>query len=162
MPQLDVSTFLPQIFWLVASFILLYIFLDKVCLPKLAKVFHDRDHKISHLLAKAESNKNKALQLKESYERQIAQAIKKKGEALADANKDIALMMERKMLEHELELKVLLSNSEQKIMDFEVATKNIIKQTAQEAAEEMLENILGKSADKEQLSKFIKQEFKGA
>jgi F-type H+-transporting ATPase subunit b len=162
MPQLDVSTFLPQIFWLVASFILLYIFLDKVCLPKLAKVFQDRDHKISRLLSKAESNKNKALQLKESYESQIAQALKKKSDALNEVTKDIALMMEHKILEHELELKVLLSNSEQKIMDFEVATKNIIKQVAQETAEEMLESILAKTADKGQLSKLVKQEFKEA
>lgn len=159
MPQLDVSTFLPQIFWLVTSFILLYIFLDKVCLPKFAKVFHDRDHKISRLLGKAESNKNKALQLKESYDRQIALAIKKKGEALAGATKDITLMMEKKILEHDLELKVLLSNSEQKIMDFEASTKDVIKQVAQRAAEEMLENILSKVADKEKLSELVQQEF---
>jgi len=54
MPQLDISTFSNQIFWLVITLVIIYLVLSKIALPRIASVLSDRQMAISNDLAKAE------------------------------------------------------------------------------------------------------------
>ncbi|NBB96935.1 MAG: F0F1 ATP synthase subunit B', partial [Alphaproteobacteria bacterium] len=42
MPQLDVTTFSNQIFWLVVAMVVLYFIMSRVALPRVASVLADR------------------------------------------------------------------------------------------------------------------------
>ena len=48
MPQLDFSTFLPQIFWLFISLSFLYIVLSRYALPRVSDVIEERKDIIAH------------------------------------------------------------------------------------------------------------------
>ena len=48
LPQMDISTFPSQIFWLVVTFSILYIFMWKFVIPKLRTTIEERRDKISN------------------------------------------------------------------------------------------------------------------
>ena len=50
MPQLDPSTFVAQLFWLVLSFVILYLLMWRVALPKVADVLQERQERIDDAL----------------------------------------------------------------------------------------------------------------
>ena len=54
MPQLDISTFSNQIFWLVITLVIIYFVLSKIALPRIASVLSDRQMTISNDIARAE------------------------------------------------------------------------------------------------------------
>lgn len=53
MPQLDFSTFLPQIFWLLFSLSILYLILSRYALPRISDVIEERKDIIAHDIDKA-------------------------------------------------------------------------------------------------------------
>lgn len=79
MPQLDVSTFASQIFWLVFGFFVFYIVCTKLILPPLEEVLCDRASHIQALLDAAQSANKEATEMED-----IANA------ALEDAKFEIA------------------------------------------------------------------------
>ena len=48
MPQLDFSTFMPQIFWLFVSLSILYLILSKYALPRVSDVIEERKDILAH------------------------------------------------------------------------------------------------------------------
>ena len=67
MPQLDISTYLSQAFWLLLSFILLWILLSVFITPKIADIIEQRKRKIDDYLQKAEIMNNKAKETNDRY-----------------------------------------------------------------------------------------------
>ena len=53
MPQLDFHTFPTQIFWLVVSFVLLYLLMRVVALPRIEKIVEERRRRLDEDLEKA-------------------------------------------------------------------------------------------------------------
>ncbi len=53
MPQLDFSTFFPQIFWLFLSLSILYFILSRYALPRISDVIEERKDIIAHDIDKA-------------------------------------------------------------------------------------------------------------
>ncbi len=74
MPQLDIATFAPQLIWLAISFILLYVLMAKVALPRVADVLDERTKRIEGNLEKAEILKREAAAAREAYEKAIAES----------------------------------------------------------------------------------------
>ncbi|SVE39201.1 uncharacterized protein METZ01_LOCUS492055, partial [marine metagenome] len=68
MPQLDVSGFPSQIFWLVITFVFLWWLMAKVALPKVGLVLEERQKKISDSLDMADDLRKEAASELESYE----------------------------------------------------------------------------------------------
>lgn len=75
MPQLEqVATYIGQIFWLLVTFGLLYLFLWKSALPKVTDVLRERQERIDDDLEKAQQLKEEAESVLQSYEAAIADA----------------------------------------------------------------------------------------
>lgn len=74
LPQLDFSTYPSQLFWLLISFVVLYILMSRVAMPRIAEVLEERQSKIADDLDKAESLKTNAEQVKAEYEKAVADA----------------------------------------------------------------------------------------
>ena len=81
MPQFDPSTFSTQIFWLVLTFLALYLVLWKVVLPRISSVLEQRQEKIEDDLGRAEKLKAEAEEVLADYKKSLDEA---RAGALAD------------------------------------------------------------------------------
>lgn len=72
MPQLDPSTFAPQLFWLLVTFTLLYLVMWKVALPRVADLLQERQERIDEDLERAQKLRDDAGTVLSAYEKTIA------------------------------------------------------------------------------------------
>jgi F-type H+-transporting ATPase subunit b len=90
MPQLDPSTFAPQLFWLVVTFVLLYLAMWKIALPKIGSILQDRQERIDDDLEKAEKLKQDAEAVREAYEKTVAEGRSQAQETIRAASEKMA------------------------------------------------------------------------
>ena len=60
MPQLDISTYPPQLVWLLITFLALYLVVWKVALPRIVDVREARQRGVEYDLGKAEALRSEA------------------------------------------------------------------------------------------------------
>ncbi len=74
MPQFDPAVWPPQLIWLGLCFIVLYLLMSRVALPRVSAILEDREFRISDSLRKAENLKLDAESAVASYEKLMADA----------------------------------------------------------------------------------------
>lgn len=74
MPQLDPASFAPQLFWLVLSFVVLYVAMARIALPRIAAVLETRRHRIADDLEQAAKFKAQTEAALAAYEASMATA----------------------------------------------------------------------------------------
>jgi F-type H+-transporting ATPase subunit b len=74
MPQLDITTFVPQLFWLAVTFIVLYLLMRLVALPSVGRVIAARRGRLDDDLARAAELRQEAEALLNQYEARLAAA----------------------------------------------------------------------------------------
>lgn len=74
MPQLDFATFPTQLFWLVVTFIILYVVMKWLALPRVAATMEARRNRLDADLARAEELKAKAEEVMAAYQKALAEA----------------------------------------------------------------------------------------
>ncbi|HLT76536.1 MAG TPA: F0F1 ATP synthase subunit B' [Ferrovibrio sp.] len=74
MPQLETATFLPQLVWLLITFVLLYVLMAKVALPRVAAVVDERKRRLDQDLAEAARLKRETEAAIAEYEQALAAA----------------------------------------------------------------------------------------
>ena len=84
MPQLEVSTYISQVFWLIICFGFLYYLLSKRALPRVADILEARADRIRSDLDEAQRLKKEAEDALARYEQVVAEAQSKAQAAVAD------------------------------------------------------------------------------
>ncbi|MGI9419999.1 MAG: F0F1 ATP synthase subunit B' [Geminicoccaceae bacterium] len=74
MPQLEVSTYISQIFWLIVSFGLLYYLLSRKALPRVAEILEARADRVRSDLDEAQRLRKEAEDAMSRYEAVMAEA----------------------------------------------------------------------------------------
>ena len=74
MPQLDISTFAPQLVWLAISFVVLYLLMAKLGLPRISVAIEARRHRLDEDLARAAEVRTQAEAALAAYETAQSQA----------------------------------------------------------------------------------------
>lgn len=87
MPQLDLSTYVSQIFWLLLSFCVLWFFVSVFITPKLANIIEQRKRKIDEYVQKAEALNRQAQESLNKYHEAIS-AAEKQAEQEKEKNKE--------------------------------------------------------------------------
>lgn len=90
MPQLDPSIFATQIFWLVLTFVPLYLILRRAVLPRIGDVLESRQRHIDADLEKAGGLKEAADAVLAEYEKALAEAREQATAALKRTSDDMA------------------------------------------------------------------------
>jgi F-type H+-transporting ATPase subunit b len=90
MPQLDYHTFAPQLIWLAISFVVLYILMTTLALPKVKAAIEGRRHRLDADLGRAAEAKQEAEAALAAYQKMLAEAraaaqdtLRQTGERLA-------------------------------------------------------------------------------
>lgn len=115
MPQFDPSSFSSQIFWLVVMFVILYLLMSKIALPRIAEVLEERQDKIDDDLAKAEKLKTEAEHVLNEYEKAIADARSSAATALKEASAEMAAEAAKREEAFNADLAAKISEAEGRI-----------------------------------------------
>jgi len=90
MPQPDYHTFVPQLVWLAISFVVLYILMTTLALPKVKGAIEGRRHRLDSDLGRAAAAKQEAETALAAYQKTLAEAraaaqdtLRQTGERLA-------------------------------------------------------------------------------
>lgn len=140
MPQLELSTYLTQVFWVLTIFITLWIVMDRIIVPQIAEMIEARKRKYDDLILKADEINKKALASLESYNERLAAAKSKAinqinkneqelKELIAEKEREIDACLHQKIIESEERLTAEKEEVLNKIMDIsEISAYSIIKQ----------------------------------
>ena len=155
MPQLDTSTFLPQIVWLVITFGILYFLMARFALPRITEVLRTRQQRISNDLDEAERLKRDTDQVIQAYEKALAEA-RAKAQALASdtrakANADATAVREKL----EQQLKQEADRAEQGIASARATAMTQVSAVARDAVTDIIAKLAGITPDPKRVAATI-------
>ena len=155
-PPFDSSTYPSQILWLAITFGLFYVFLKKVVLPRLGGIIEVRRDRIAQDLDQAARMKEEADAAVAAYEQELAEA-KASANVIGQKARDRAgtdAEEVRKRIEADLDRK--LADSEQRIAAIKAKALGEVDGIAEEAATEIIKELVGGSTDKSAVAAAVK------
>ena len=115
MPQLDVSTFPSQIFWLIICFSILYYLLSRRALPRVSEILEARQDRIAADLDQAQRLRRDAESALATYEEAIAKAQDRAHSLLADNQSRLQAEAAARLAELDQQLASQLAEAEARI-----------------------------------------------
>jgi len=147
MPQLDFSTFPEQLFWLAVTFIVLYLLMSRIALPRVGRIIEARRHQIDGDLEKASAMKAESEAVLAAYERELANARHAAQAVVKEADDRLqAVAAEReKALADKLAAETAFA--EKRIADAKAAALTDLKSVATDVARSVVGKLTGETVD---------------
>lgn len=147
MPQFDIATYYSQIFWLIITFGLLYIFVYKFITPKAEEIFNNRQTNIQDNITQADTLTLEAEKLNKHYNEEV----EKTNTEIDRLKKEKIDSLESEFLIKKKNLEQDLKNSiNQNIEDINLAAKQFRTNKSEaiiKLAVNIIEKIAGTKAD---------------
>lgn len=147
MPQLDFSTFPPQLIWLAITFLLLYALMTRVALPRIGAVIDARRDKIEGDLDAARKMKAEMEIVAQAYERTLAEARIKAAAALGATKDKLAGIAAEKQRESLAAVSAETGAAEARIEAAKRQALGNIREIAVEAAGQAALRLIGETVD---------------
>jgi len=160
MPQLDISTFPNQIFWLLVTLVVVYLVLSRIALPRIAGVLAERQGTITNDIAIAEELKLKATEAEEAYNVALAEARVEAGKIAAEAKAEIQAELDVAQAKADAQIAAKAAESEAAIAEIRAGAVDAVKSVAKDAAGEILSS-MGFKADARSVTSAINARMKG-
>lgn len=156
MPQLDLSVFPTQLFWLAVTFAILYLLMARGTLPRIAQVLEDRQARISHDLDEAERLKAESEKIMAAYEAELAAGRAKSQSLMLEIRQNLAAAAASARAKLEVSLNDELKAAEAGILAAQQAALSQIDTAATDAAMEAITRLLGQAPDPASVSAAVK------
>ena len=160
MPQLDVTTFSNQIFWLVITLLVIYFVLSRIALPRIASVLAERQGTITNDLAAAEDLKVKAVEAEEAYNKALADARTEAHAIVAQAKAEMKAELDVAIEKADAEIAAKAAESEKAIAEIRAGALESVKEVAGDTAKELVA-AMGAKADGRIITSAINARLKG-
>lgn len=160
MPQLDISTFPNQIFWLVVTMVVLYFVMSRVALPRVAAVLADRRGVITSDIATAEEFKHKAQAAEEAYHKALAEARAEAGRIIEAAKAEMQEELDAQMAKADAEIAARTAESERRIQEIRDSAMDMVSDVSKDATKDILE-LFGAKADARSVNAAVAARLKG-
>lgn len=160
LPQLDLSTFPNQIFWLVITLVAIYLILTRVSLPRIAATLGERQGTIMNDLAKAEDMKAQAAQAEAAYNKALAEAKAEAQRIAAAARAEIQADLDKAIAKADAEISAKAAESEKAIAAIRAGAMDSVRAVATETAAEIAA-AMGVSADAKDIEVAVAARVKG-
>lgn len=160
-PPFDGSTFPSQILWLVITFGLFYLFMQRVVLPRIASILETRRDRIAQDLNEANRLKEEADQAFATYEQELADA-KGRAHEIAQAARDAAkedAAAERAKVEAEVTGKI--EKAEAEIASVKKKALAEVDAIAADTTAAIVEQLIGGTVTKAKLNAAVKSAAEG-
>lgn len=143
MPQLEVGTFLPQLVWLAITFVLLYVLMAKVALPRVAEVMEERRKRLDHDLEEAARLKRETETAIAEYEAALAKARAQAQSIAGETRSRIAADASAERSKVDADLAAATKAAEARIHAAKEAALASLSGMAGEAASEIVSRLSG-------------------
>ncbi len=152
MPQLDFSTFLPQIFWLFLSLSILYLILSRYALPRISDVIEERKDIIAHDIDKAKEYSVDTDKAIEDLNLKITEARFESQQMINNSLLEIKNSNELKKNKLFEDIKSDVSDAEKVIYENKDLALKDITRVCEDLSLEMLNNLSIDKIDKKKIS----------
>ena len=160
-PPFNPSTFASQLVWLAIAFIVLYVLMSRLALPRIGKIIENREGVIKGDLAEAERLKTQSDEAVAAYEKALADA-RNRAQAIAGETRERQSKeaeASRKALEERLNAK--LAEAEKTIAGTKTAAMSNVQTIAADAARSIVERLIGKAPDDKAVDAAVSSVTKG-
>ena len=147
MPQLDASTFVGQIVWLVITFVGLYLVMTRVAVPRISEVLEARQERIARDLDAAAKLKDEAEAVLAEYEKRMAKARSDAQELLARAAEERAREAEARHAERGARIAKQIAEAEESIAAARDEALAGVGAIAADIARSAMEKLVGGGVD---------------
>lgn len=146
MPQLDVTTFANQIFWLVVAIVIIYLILSRVALPRIGAVLAERRGTITNDIARAEELKLKAEEADAAFKVALAEARAEANRIVEKARAEMQAELDVALQKADAEIAARSAESEARIAEIQASAAEAVETVAKDTVKEVLA-ALGQKAD---------------
>ena len=141
MPQLDFSTFLPQIFWLFVSLTFLYLILSRYGLPRISDVIEERKDIIAQDIDSAKKYSSETATAIEELNLKLSEAKLASQNLINDSLNEIKEVNETKRISLIDEVNQKVKESEKELLEKKEAALIEISSISESLAAEMLQSL---------------------
>lgn len=160
MPQLDVTTFANQIFWLIVALVAIYFILSRVALPRIAGILAERQGTITNDIAAAEDLKARAKEAEAAYEKALADARAEAQRIAGETRDAIQADLDAAIAKADAEIAAKAAESEKAIADIRAGAQDAVKEVAQDTAQDIVA-LMGGKADAASITAAVAERMKG-
>ena len=160
MPQLEITTYPSQIFWLAVSFLILYLIMSRFIIPKISSVIKSRESEIKNNIHISEQMYRDTEIINNEYE-EIKKEIEGEARGIINYLKETTnkkITKNTDLLKKRLEQK--LEKNEQEIINKKKKALKEINKISLNLSEEILKKLSNKKRKKETLKDLIKKNLK--
>ena len=161
MPQLNPEFFATQIFWLVVTFVTLYILLSTIALPRIGAVLDDRQRRIDENLAKAASLKAEADTAIKAYEKALSEARTQAAALLKQTSEQLSKEAEERNRQLGQRLAEQIKAGEARINEAKAQALAGVREIALDVASSAVSQLIGLNAQAAELESAVADALKG-
>lgn len=155
LPQFDPTWFASQIFWLVVSFAILYVFFAKKTLPDISGVIENRKNHIQSDLDMAEKLAAEADAVHDAYQENMNKSQAEASKSLQDAESQMKAKAEKSAEEFRMRSEKEITDAEARIEAAKDSAMNDMNNIVAETASVAVEKIIGQNADVKQVKAIV-------
>jgi len=151
-PPFQAQHFPSQLVWLTLTFVLLYVLMSKVALPRIGAILADRSKRISDHLAEAQGFKDQSDAANAAYEKALADA-RSRAQAIANATRQKqAAEADAAQKRLEAQLQERLTAAEQSITATRTSAMGNVRAIAADAASAIVQRLIGASPSEQDVA----------
>ncbi|QLF69546.1 F0F1 ATP synthase subunit B [Peteryoungia desertarenae] len=145
-PPFDTSTYASQLLWLVLTFGVFYMLMQKVIVPRVGGILEDRHDRIAQDLDEASRLKAEADAAIETYERELSAAKAKAGQIASVARDEAKAKADAERAAIEAELNQKVAAAEARIADIKAKAFAEVDTIAVDTVGTIVEQLIGAKA----------------
>lgn len=149
-PPFATHTYPSQFFWLGITFVLLFLFVWKIVVPRIGGTIAERKRRIAEELAKAEHDRREAEQTWASYQNAIVEVRQRARAMIEETRTSVRADVERVEKSADSEADAELENAEARLAQLRVAAREHIARAAAEAATDIVSRLIGETVAPEE------------
>jgi F-type H+-transporting ATPase subunit b len=151
MHQLNVNDFAPQLIWLAISFVLLYLVMSRLALPRVGQILEERSSRIAGDLATAAKLREDTEKAIAEYEQALADAKARAQGIARQARDEMTRDIEGQRTEADETIAARMGDAEKRINTMKEAALSHVGEIATDTAEALVARLLGKSVKRSEL-----------
>lgn len=155
LPQLNPADFSPQLIWLALTFVVLYLIMARVALPRIGEVIEERRDRVQRDLDAADRFKNETDAALAAYETALSEARQKASSMAKGMREQIAAETDKERAAVESQLNAKLAEAEGRIAETKSKAMANVDEIAAETASAVVNKLLGENVSPDEVKKVL-------